>query len=250
MSEVQPFTYPSTGQPLRALLVDGEPWFMAADAAGMLELGNLHSSLALLDDDERGLHTMETLGGPQSVVIVSEAGLYSLILRSRKPEARAFKRWVTHDVLPQIRRTGSYKPAELSRLQILEMALEAEKRALAAEEQLAIAAPAADAWHVLASAHGDYSVREAAFMLNRDPAISTGQQRLFEWMRDNQIIDRRNVPYAAHQRHVQLRARSWTHPKTGEEQSSSQVRITFEGLRYLHKRLGGTGPFDAIAQAA
>ncbi len=89
----------------------GEPWFVAADVCDCLELGNPRSSLALLDEDEKGVHTVDTLGGNQQMATVSEPGLYSLILRSRKPEAKAFKRWITHEVLPAIRKTGGYIPA-------------------------------------------------------------------------------------------------------------------------------------------
>ena len=69
-----------------------------------------------IDDDEKGLHTMQTPGGQQEMSIVSEAGLYSLILRSRKPEAKAFKRWITHEVLPAIRKTGGYGQWNLPRV--------------------------------------------------------------------------------------------------------------------------------------
>ena len=86
----------------------GEPWFVAADVCKCLGIGNPRSSLALLDTDEKGVHTVDTPGGVQGMATVSEAGLYSLILRSRKPEARDFKRWVTHEVLPAIRRHGGY----------------------------------------------------------------------------------------------------------------------------------------------
>ena len=86
----------------------GEPWFVAVDVCKCLGLGNPRSSLALLDMDEKGVQTVDTPGGNQEMTTVSEAGLYSLILRSRKPEARDFKRWVTHEVLPAIRRHGGY----------------------------------------------------------------------------------------------------------------------------------------------
>jgi anti-repressor protein len=88
--------------------VDGEPWFVAADVCAVLDLGNPRSSLALLDDDEKGVHTVDTPGGPQQVTVINEPGLYSLVLRSRKTEAKLFKRWITHEVLPAIRATGSY----------------------------------------------------------------------------------------------------------------------------------------------
>jgi anti-repressor protein len=84
--------FPDTGQDIRIVTIGGDPWFVAADLAAVLGLANMHSSLALLDDDERSVHTMETPGGPQSLAIVSEPGMYSLILRSRRPEAKAFKR--------------------------------------------------------------------------------------------------------------------------------------------------------------
>ena len=87
---------------------DGEPWFVAKDVCEVLGIREAHRSLTSLDDDEKGCHIMTTLGGKQEMAVVSEAGLYSLVLRSRKPEAKAFKRWVTHEVLPSIRKTGAY----------------------------------------------------------------------------------------------------------------------------------------------
>lgn len=103
------FTFPETAQHVRSVMIDGDPWWVAADVAEVLELGNLHSSLAQLDDDERSLHTVES--GQRSMSIINEPGLYSLILRSRKPQAKAFKRWITHEVLPAIRETGRYDSA-------------------------------------------------------------------------------------------------------------------------------------------
>ena len=94
--------------PVRIVEKGGEPWFVAKDVCDILALGNPRSSIALLDEDERGVHSMDTPSGKQEMGIISEAGLYSLILRSRKPEAKAFKRWVTHEVLPSIRKTGAY----------------------------------------------------------------------------------------------------------------------------------------------
>lgn len=100
---------------VRVVDVNGEPWFVARDVCECLELGNPRTSIALLDEDEKGVHTMDTPGGQQKMSIVSEAGLYSLILRSRKPEAKAFKRWITHEVLPSIRKTGGYGQWNLPR---------------------------------------------------------------------------------------------------------------------------------------
>lgn len=93
---------------VRIVIRNGNPWFVAKDVCDILELGNSRSSLALLDEDEKDVHSMDTPGGKQEMTIISEPGLYSLILRSRKPEAKAFKRWVTHEVIPSIRKTGGY----------------------------------------------------------------------------------------------------------------------------------------------
>jgi hypothetical protein len=87
---------------------NGNPWFVAKDVCRVLELGNPRSSLALLEDDEKGVHTVDTLGGPQEMAIVSESGLYALIFRSRKPRARRIRKWVTSEVLPALRKTGGY----------------------------------------------------------------------------------------------------------------------------------------------
>ena len=108
MQEMIPFTY--EGTPMRTVVVESEPWFVSMDALDILGLHR--SSLTALDDDEKGVHTVDTLGGVQRVGIISEPGLYSLILRSRKPEAKAFKRWITHEVLPSIRKRGGYLTPE------------------------------------------------------------------------------------------------------------------------------------------
>ncbi|ETK36184.1 phage antirepressor [Microbispora sp. ATCC PTA-5024] len=252
MTELQRFEFPGTGQPVRTVLIDGEPWFVGRDACEILGIADARASLNLLDEDERdSIPVTDSMGRQQMTIVINEPGLYSLILRSRKPEAKAFKRWVTHDVLPAIRKTGSYSAGpqfEIPRTyaDALELAARQARAIDAANQRMAELEPAAHAWDVLASAHGDYSVREAAFILNRDPAISTGQNRLFGTLRDLRMIDAGNTPYATHQRHVTLRSRHYDHPRTGEPQLTQQVRITVDGLRYLHKQLGGTAPFTSL----
>lgn len=86
----------------------GEPWFVANDVCKVLEIANPRDAVARLDDDEKGVVSTDTLGGRQSVTIVNEPGLYTLVLSSRKKEAKAFKRWIVHEVLPAIRKTGQY----------------------------------------------------------------------------------------------------------------------------------------------
>jgi prophage antirepressor-like protein len=106
-SSLAPFQF--EGRQVRVITDEqGEPWFVAADVCACLAIRNPSDTLNRLDDDEKGLGLTETPGGEQSMSTVNEAGLYNLVLGSRKPEARRFKRWVTHEVLPAIRRTGRY----------------------------------------------------------------------------------------------------------------------------------------------
>lgn len=108
MTEIVPFDFDD--HQVRVYVgTDGEPWWVVADICAVLDIGNPSDAVRRLDDDEVGLVSIDAPNGRQvSVNAVSEAGLFALILGSRKPEAKVFKRWVTHEVLPQIRRTGSY----------------------------------------------------------------------------------------------------------------------------------------------
>ncbi|TXS21641.1 hypothetical protein EAO71_27235 [Streptomyces sp. ms191] len=107
------------GVEVRTVIRDGEPWWVAADICSVLGITDPRKSVGLLDEDERNtVPVTDSLGRQQQSFIINESGLYSLILRSRKPAAKAFKRWVTHEVLPAIRKTGSYgqapKPREIT----------------------------------------------------------------------------------------------------------------------------------------
>lgn len=99
---------------VRIVTRDGDPWFVAADVCRILDLGNTAMAVSRLDDDEKGVATVDTLGGPQEMLILAESGLYTLVFTSRKPEAKRFRKWVTGTVLPAIRRHGVYVhgPAE------------------------------------------------------------------------------------------------------------------------------------------
>ncbi|NKV94954.1 phage antirepressor protein [Rhodococcus hoagii] len=119
---------------------------------------------------------------------------------------------------------------------------EREDARVLAEAKVAELEPAAAAWESLADAEGDYSLREAAQILSRDPAINTGQNRLAKSLRELGVLDRRGEPYQTHINHIRRRPTAYTHPHTGEPKLSSQLRITVPGLRYLHGKLGGTRP--------
>ncbi|MCV9368968.1 Bro-N domain-containing protein [Bacillus paralicheniformis] len=97
-------------QQVRTVVKDGEPWFVAKDVCDVLGITDARKSVNLLDEDERNsVPVTDSLGRNQETFIINEPGLYSLILRSRKPEAKQFKRWITHEVIPTIRKTGSYQ---------------------------------------------------------------------------------------------------------------------------------------------
>ncbi len=106
-NEVQVFTNPEFGE-IRTLTIDGMPWFVLKDVCEVLGATNDRNVAARLDTDEKGARLMDTLGGPQEMTVINESGLYSVILRSDKPKAKTFRKWVTSEVLPAIRREGAY----------------------------------------------------------------------------------------------------------------------------------------------
>lgn len=100
--------------PVRVVMIADDPWFVANDICAALSLSNSRKAVGDLDDDEKGVTISDTLGGRQELNIVSESGMYSLIFRSRRPEARRFRKWVTSEVLPAIRRNGRYELHQLA----------------------------------------------------------------------------------------------------------------------------------------
>lgn len=110
MSEVTVFNFDGTRE-VRTVVRDGEPWFVAKDVCDILDISQYRDAISTLDEDERASVVVDTLGGPQNMSAVNESGLYALVFKSRKPEAKAFRKWVTSKVLPTIRKTGQYKAA-------------------------------------------------------------------------------------------------------------------------------------------
>lgn len=106
MNEMQVFNY--EGNKVRTVTKDGEPWWVLTDVCRVLSIKNNRDASRRLDEDEKGVGQIDTLGGGQKMTIINESGLYKIILRSDKPEAKKFTRWVTHEVLPTIRKTGGY----------------------------------------------------------------------------------------------------------------------------------------------
>jgi prophage antirepressor-like protein len=106
MSNLIPFNY--DGIHGVRVITDSESWFVAKDVCEILGLSDVSKSVSRLEDDEKGTKIIPTPGGNQSMLVINESGLYSLILTSNKPEAKEFKRWITHEVIPQIRKHGGY----------------------------------------------------------------------------------------------------------------------------------------------
>ena len=132
---------------IRVIMRCAEPWFVAKDACDCLEIVNASQACQTLDEDEKGIYKVYTLGGSQDMMLISESGLYTLVMRSNKPEAKVFRKWVTSEVLPSIRKTGGYSVAQptifdYARALIAEKersdALEAQNKALTAERDEAI----------------------------------------------------------------------------------------------------------------
>lgn len=124
MNDLQIFVY--SGEQLRTVQRDDGLWWVLRDVCRVLGLTTPARVAERLDDDEKGVSQIHTLGGTQEVTIINEPGLYSVILRSDKPEAKEFKRWVTHDVLPSIRKTGAYgiPPEQVARITALQKRLD------------------------------------------------------------------------------------------------------------------------------
>lgn len=246
MTDLERFNFQEL--PFRVAMIDGEPWFVAVDVCNALDIDNATQALTRLDEDERTLISNEG----RQVNAVNEAGLYSIILGSRKPEARAFKRWVTHEVLPTIRKTGSYQAPTGTNLLALAV-IEAQQMLEASARQVAELTPRAEAWDELASATGDYEVADAAKMLAR-AGVETGRQRLFGQLRDLGWVYRApSGKWKARQSAVDAgylteKPQSHHHPRTGElVLDPPQVRVTVRGLERLRVRLGRVVAMEAAS---
>lgn len=246
MTTIMPFDL--SGQQMRfGITDDGRPWVAAPDFAKALGYAQAKDALRNVDADEKGRQIVPTPGGPQEITVLYEEGIWELIFLSRRKEAKELKAQVKA-ILRQIRETGRYEaqpspPAQLSNRDLALMVIAEADRAEAAEQKVKELEPSAQAWDTLADANGDYSLRDAAHVLNRDPAIDTGQNRLLAKLRELGMVDRNGIPYAKHAAHLRERPTSYKHPHTGEPTlGKPQIRITVRGLRYLHQRMGGVAP--------
>lgn len=243
MSSIDVFNY-GAGQSVRTVMIDGEPWFVARDVASILGYVNAADAIAAHCKGVANHYSLPTAGGNQQVRIISEPDMLRLIVNSNLPAADRFERWVFEDVLPTIRKTGSYSttPAlDPTSLDGVALILEAANTALAKVKELT---PKAEAWDELAGADGDYEVADAAKILAR-AGVQTGRQRLFGQLESIGWIFRGSSgkwkarQSAVDDGYLAEKPQSHHHPRTGElVLDPPQVRVTVRGLERLRVRLG------------
>ncbi len=197
MANIQVFEYQNNK--VRTVDVDGEAWFVLKDVCDVLHMdtSKLKQVADRLDDDEKGRYSVPTPGGEQATWIINESGLYHVILRSDKPEAAPFRRWVTNDVLPAIRKTGSYNAPQLTRSQLLATALIAAHEELEEKDkQIAELTPKGVFADAVSASAQSILVGELAKLLSQN-GIQMGQNRLFAWLRENGYLikDRKRTDY-------------------------------------------------------
>lgn len=181
---------------VRTVIKDGEPWFVAADVCRALDIGNSSQAISRLDEDEKMNTLISNEGkkrGNPNMTVVNEPGLYTLILSSRKPEAKAFKRWITHDVIPSIRKYGGYIDGqeEMSDVELLSKALLIAKRQIEERDKLIEEMePAQILTDAVSASENSIHVGDLA-KLAKQNGVDTGQQRLFEWLRNNRFLIKR-----------------------------------------------------------
>jgi len=233
---------------VRTVVINGEPWFVAKDVCDVIGIAKHRDAVAQVEEDERASTVVDTLGGAQQMTCVNESGLYALMLISRSPKAKAFRRWVTRDVLPQIRQTGTYGvqhalPATFADA-LRQLADETEAREQA-EQALAIAEPKAQAFDDLMNADGTYSFEAAAKAL-ADVTGGWGRNTLINYLRAEHIVQASRLPYQSHAKWFRVTAGSYTRPD-GTEVATQTTTVRPEGLDYLRRRL--SKPLALVAPA-
>lgn len=252
MNEIQTFNNPEFGTVRAVRGDDGEPLFVARDVTDALGLDR--TATRRLDEDEKGVRSTHTPGGNQQVLLVTEPGFYKLVLQSRKPEAKAFQRWVTHEVLPALRRDGGYMVARdetpeqtMARAVLLaQQTIDRQKSRIAGleaeNEEMRPKALFADA---VAASDGTCLIGEFAKML-RQNGVDVGQNRLFAMLREDGYLGKagqnRNVPT---QRSMELglfriKETAITH-SDGHVTINRTPKLTGKGQRYFLERYGKTG---------
>lgn len=257
MKELQIFSNPEFGD-MRTLSIDGEPWMVGKDVAQALGYGegkSLANAVANhVDAEDKGVTEMMTPGGLQKMTIINESGLYSLVLSSKLPGAKKFKRWVTSEVIPSIRKHGAYMTQETLEAAILSpdyllkvvtalkdetdkrRELEAQNTAL--NDDLEKAKPKALFADAVSASHTTILIGELAKLLHQN-GVDIGQNRLFSWMRDNGYLIKRvgcdyNMPtqYSMERGWFKIKERTVQEPN-GSISVKKTPLVTGKGQQYF-----------------
>lgn len=253
-NEIQRFDF--RGASLRTLTDEaGEPWFVLKDCMSILDLGNPTETVKMFDKDEFSTtEVIDSIGRRQQTYIISEPGLYRLVMKSRKPEAKEFQRWVTHEVLPQIRRTGGYIPTSAAdddmtilakAVMIGQRTMEEQKQRIAAQQsRIDELQPKASAWDNFVDIPDALSVRDSAKLLS-DLGRPVGQTKLFEWLDRHDWIFRENKHWSARQSRINaghlmmVPSKSHGTHKDGTPFAfPPTVKVTRKGLALIARRFG------------
>lgn len=224
----------------------GNPWFVAKDVCNILGLTNITEALRNLDDDQKSNFSNSEVGkistnGGRSPIIITESGLYTLVLRSRKPEAHRFRRWVTGEVLPQIRKTGGYIPAgkeEDPQAIMARAVLIAQKTIKDQAHRLEEQKPKVLFADALTTSKSSVLVGELAKIL-RQNGVQIGQNRLFQWLRSNGYLSSRrgrdwNMPTQYSSEHGLMEIKtSWHTSPDGSSIESLTPKVTGKGQQYF-----------------
>lgn len=188
---------------IRVATINNEPWFVLTDVCKILEIPNVSQVKSRLDKGVINTYPLATNGGIQEVTVINEDGLYDVILESRKPEAKRIRKWVTSGVLPSIRKTGAYMTPEVIEQTLLnpdfiiqiatQLKAEQSKRQQA-EAKLEEAKPKLVFAEAVETSNTSILIGELAKILKQN-GINIGQNRLFNWLRDNEYIHKnKNIP--------------------------------------------------------
>lgn len=233
--ELNIFNYQDT--PVRTATVEGEPWFVLADLCKVLGISDVSIVRRRLDDALCQAHPIQdSLGRSQQATIVSEAGMYEVVIRSDKQEAVAFRRWITGEVLPAIRKTGSYGEVAPSGERLLALAVvEAQQMLEQKDEQIAELAPKADAYSAFIDADGTYSIGSVAKM------VGLSQNKLFDRLRNAGVLiakgAMRNTPYQKYMHHFAVKAYDFER-SDGTRSTSYTPRVQPSGVDFIRRKLG------------
>ncbi|QUW34559.1 phage antirepressor (plasmid) [Bacillus cereus] len=252
MNQLQVFNNEEFGQ-VRTMVQGEDVWFVAKDVSDILGFSEASAMTRTLDEDEKGLHNIQTVQGVQKLTVINESGLYSSILRSRKPQAKTFKKWVTSEVLPSIRKHGAYMTD-----QVLEQAVtnpdfmiglltnlkEEKAKRVEAERTILQQQPLVTFAEAVQVSTNLITVKQLANLM-RQKGIDTGQNRLFEWFRENGYLCKKkgslyNTPTQYSMDLELFESQEYVRTNSqGEFVTSFTTKITGKGqLYFINKFLG------------